>query len=379
MSPGPAALADLAELHAELRSVARDLLGRATPLVGHGSAPPPVDWAQLAEMGWLGLEVPEALGGSGATFAEVAVVLQEMGRAAAVGPYLGTAVLGVGALNLTVGGPVRDELLGEIATGRARVATIVGGGDGGASAPSEFVLRRTVDGWVVDGGADLVLDAPAVEHLLVVTLDDASGGRPVLVQLDVNGRGVDIVERPLVDATRTAGSVMADGAPVAPEHVFRFAGDAEAAVATLADRGAVAVACDASGVAGAMLDATVAYAGVRHQFGRPIGSFQAVKHQCADLLVRITVADELLTAAVAAVASGELGAAAVPAAMAKAYLGDAAVDVAGTAMQLHGGIGYAWESGVHVYLKRATLDRSLFGSPTHHRRRLGARYGSLRG
>jgi alkylation response protein AidB-like acyl-CoA dehydrogenase len=134
----------------------------------------------------------------------------------------------------------------------------------------------------------------------------------------------------------------------------------------------VAVACDSIGLADAMLSATVSYAAVRHQFGRPIGSFQAVKHACADMLVRISVARQLVSAAVDAVADDRTDAT-TAASMAKSYAA-AAVDVVGKAMQLHGGIGYTWESGVHVYLKRAALNRSLFGSPAAHRKQLAQRY-----
>ena len=148
----------------------------------------------------------------------------------------------------------------------------------------------------------------------------------------------------------------------------------------LADRAAVAVACDSLGLADAMLAATVSYAKVRTQFGRPIGSFQAVKHACADMLVRVRVARQLVTAAVGALTDTrdetdgtDVGAAA---SMAKSYACAAAVDVAGKAMQLHGGIGYTWESGIHLYLKRALLNRSLFGSPAEHRRQLAKRYSS---
>jgi alkylation response protein AidB-like acyl-CoA dehydrogenase len=140
----------------------------------------------------------------------------------------------------------------------------------------------------------------------------------------------------------------------------------------LHDRAAAAVACDSLGVAEAMLSATVDYVKVRQQFGRPIGSFQAVKHACADMLVQTSVARHLVNAAVARVAEGSDATIAV--AMAKSYACGAAVEVVGKAMQLHGGIGYTWESGVHAYLKRAMLNRALFGSPAAHRQRLAARY-----
>jgi alkylation response protein AidB-like acyl-CoA dehydrogenase len=146
-------------------------------------------------------------------------------------------------------------------------------------------------------------------------------------------------------------------------------------VRRLLDRAAVAVACDSLGLSEAMLAATVNYAQVREQFGRPIGSFQAVKHACADMLVRNCVARRLVTDAVARLAvPGHDPETTVAASMAKSYACGAAVDVAGKAMQLHGGLGYTWESGIHVYLKRAALNRALFGSPAAHRRRLAARY-----
>jgi alkylation response protein AidB-like acyl-CoA dehydrogenase len=142
------------------------------------------------------------------------------------------------------------------------------------------------------------------------------------------------------------------------------------------DRAAVAVACDSLGLMEQMLDRTVAYAKVRQQFGRPIGSFQAVQHACADMLVQVSVCRELTEAAVAAVAAGDPDAW-VAASMAKSHVTAAAVGVAGKAMQLHGGMGYTWESGIHAYLKRAALNRELFGGPARHRRRLASRYAAM--
>ena len=367
---------ELSQLHDELRAVARDVLGGASPLDGDGGAPAPANWPQMAEMGWLGLEVPEGLGGSGATFAEVAVLLEEMGRAATVSPFLGTGVLGVGALLLAEATAERDELLEQIATGRTRFATVcadVGAvpAPPGSFAPSvPFVLGAAGAGLQLDGRADLVVDAPGADRLLVLALD--GDGEPALVVVDPRAAGLRLSDQPLVDETRSMGTVVADATPVPPGSVLRISGDPARSVRRIADRGALAVACDSVGLSRAMLDATVAYACVRQQFGRPIGSFQAVKHACADMLVRVTVSEELVRAAVADLVADDPQASA-SVSMAKAHAGQGAVEAAGKAMQLHGGIGYAWESGVHVYLKRAALDRTLFGSPVHHRRRLAER------
>jgi len=181
----------------------------------------------------------------------------------------------------------------------------------------------------------------------------------------------DVTPRPVLDETRRLATV----SPGTGDHpqVLRFEGDPQRAVRSLHDRAAVAVACDSLGLAEAMLSATVSYVKVREQFGRPVGSFQAVKHACADMLVEIAVSRQLLGNAVDAVSHGAPGAG-VAAAMAKSHVCDAAVAVVGKAMQLHGGIGYTWESGLHVYLKRAALNRSLFGSGTAHRKQLTHRY-----
>ncbi|MGZ7012979.1 MAG: acyl-CoA dehydrogenase family protein [Acidimicrobiales bacterium] len=356
---------DFAEIHDELRAVARDLLGDA----GAGSG---VDWPLLAESGWLGLEVPEALDGAGATFAEVAVVLVEMGRAVARSPYLGSVVLGVGALDLLEPGPGRDELLRAVASGPTVVALAVTS-DEEAGAPDElpFRVERSAGGLRVRGQAAFVPDATEAGRLLLPAVDP--DGVPVLVAVDPRSAAIAVAAQPVLDATRRLGLVTADGAEVDDGEVWRFAADPVASVRRLLDRAAVAVACDSLGLSEAMLDATVAYASARRQFGRPIGSFQAVKHACADMLVQISVARELVSAAVQQVADADPEAT-VAASMAKSYACGAAVDVVGKAMQLHGGIGYTWDSGIHVHLKRAALNRSLFGSPATHRRRLAARY-----
>lgn len=358
---------DLAEVREELRGVARELLRKAGP-----AAEP--DWAVLAASGWLGLEVPGPLGGPDATFAEVAVIAEELGRAAACGPYLGAIVLGVGALREAAPCDERDELLAKTAAGEAvPVAAVAGDAD--------FRLVPDTDGLLrLHGRASFVPDAAQGSRLLVVAYPGEGDGvgEPVLVALAPDLPGLVVTPRPVLDETRRLAEVRADGIEVVPAAVWPFAADPRAAVRRLADRAAVALACDSLGVAAAMTAATVGYVQVRHQFGRPIGSFQAVKHACADMLVQVTVARELVAAAVTALAEPDEqqapDAATVAASMAKSYACAAAVDVAGKAMQLHGGVGYARESGIHAYLKRAALNRDLFGSPVAHRARLAERY-----
>ncbi|MDT5207593.1 MAG: hypothetical protein QOF67_8 [Mycobacterium sp.] len=311
------------EFHKELRSVAADLLAKDRA----------IDWPVLVEAGWVGLEIPEEFGGAGATFEEVAVICEEIGRAASANSYLGSAVLAVGALKALQPSDTRDRLMRDVASGAVRVAVTL--------EPLEFVP-----------------DAEGADRILVV----ADDGLAMVA--------VTVTPQPVLDETRRLATLTAD---TEGSEVFRFQGDPEAAVRRLHERAAVAIACDSLGLSEAMLSATVAYAKVRQQFGRPIGSFQAVKHACADMLVSISVSRQLVSAAVEAVA-GDRPDAGVAVAMAKSHACSAAVDIAGKAMQLHGGIGYTWESGIHVYLKRAALNRSLFGSPADHRRQLAQRY-----
>ncbi|MCG5431085.1 acyl-CoA/acyl-ACP dehydrogenase [Mycobacterium sp. MYCO198283] len=327
-------MSEYAEFHDELRAVARELL--ATP----------VSWPITADAGWAGLEVPDECGGAAATFAETAVICEELGRAAAPSSYLGSAVLAVPALRAAGA----DALLGDLAAGAVRVAVVLSGSGAG---------RFAVHDGRLSGRAEFVPDAAGADRLLVPAVDN---GAPVLV--DVSAAEVTVEPQPVLDETRRLATVTADAAR--PEHSWALPPDC-----VLSERAAVAIAVDSLGVAEAMLAATVSYAGMRQQFGRPIGSFQAVKHACADMLVQVSVARQLVAAAVRDIA-GERDAS-VSAAMAKSYATGAAVKVVGSAMQLHGGIGYTWESRVHVYLKRAALNRSLFGSPAEHRRRLADR------
>jgi alkylation response protein AidB-like acyl-CoA dehydrogenase len=313
---------EFTEFHDELRSVAGDVL----------SKDPVVDWQALVDAGWVGLEVPDRFGGAGATFAETAVICEEMGRAASTNSYLGSAVLAVGTLNALQPSATRDRLLTDAASGAVRVTA--------ALEPLEFVP-----------------DAEGADRILIIADDGVAVAEAT------------VTKRPVLDETRRPAAVSG----VETIEALRFEGDPAAAIRRLRDRAAVAVACDSLGLSEAMLSATVAYVKVRQQFGRPIGSFQAVKHACADMQVAIAVSRQLVSAAVEAVAEDRPDAG-VAVAMAKSYACSAAVDVAGKAMQLHGGIGYTWESGIHVYFKRAALNRSLFGSPADHRRQLAQRY-----
>ncbi|WP_339380966.1 acyl-CoA dehydrogenase family protein [Nocardia jejuensis] len=224
---------------------------------------------------------------------------------------------------------------------------------------------------MLSGSAEFVLDAPAAEQLLLFAADE--GGVPVVVSVPTHAVGIARTTQPVLDRSRAFGRVVAEELTVPANSIHRFTDDPGTAVRRIRDRAAVLIACDSIGLGEAMLAATVSYAGTRSQFGRPIGSFQAVKHACADMLVQLTVTRHLVDAAVrGVVANGPESEVAV--AMAKSHACATAVDIAGKAMQLHGGYGYTWESGIHRYLERATLNRALYGSPRDYRRRIADRY-----
>lgn len=353
---------EFAELHEQVRAAARQVLATVSP-------PADVPWAVAASSGWLGLEVTEQLGGAGASFAEVCLICEELGRARVAGPYLGAIVLGAGLLDDLAPSDVRDTLLQQVVEGTSTPVAVIPASD----AEAQFSLSRNAEGPTLSGCASLVVDASAAGPLLVPA---AGPDGDVVVVVDGSAPGVTVTERPVLDLTRRLADVTVQSTWVDPASVLAYQGDALAASSRLRRRAALAVACDSLGVAEAMLDATVEYVKIREQFGRPIGSFQAVKHACADMLVQITIGRELLLEAIDAV-SGNDPAADVAVSMAASFICSAAVEIAGKAMQLHGGMGYTWESGIHLAVKRAALNRSMFGSPSAHRRSLARRYPGI--
>ncbi len=260
-----------------------------------------------------------------------------MGRAASANSYLGGAVLAVGALNALQPSDTRDRLLADVASGAVRLAVAI-------------------------DSSDFVPDAEGADRVLLIADATASSST----------RPSTVTPQPVLDETRRLATVSAQrrcaavccGSTETPTTRSR----------ACVDRAAVAIACDSLGLCEAMLSATVAYAKVRHQFDRPIGSFQAVKHACADMLVSDRGGPTARRRGGRCRRGGPTGCRCRRARWPSRYACGAAVDVVGKAMQLHGGIGYTWESGIHVYLKRAALNRSLFGSPAAHRKELAKRY-----
>ncbi|MDL4776452.1 acyl-CoA dehydrogenase family protein [Actinomadura xylanilytica] len=302
-------------------------------------------WGAVAvRLGCAGLPVPEELGGAGATWREAAVVMEELGRAVAPVPFLTSAVLATAAL-LAAG---ERELLAEVASGdriavlAVPLSTAPGGPATGAVRAADGTLTGRV-GSVADGAAADVLLVPAPDGLYAV--DAAAAERTPVISLDMTRRLCDLTFS-AAPARRVAGGTAA----------------VEAALTT----GAALLASEQLGLAERCLDLTVAHLKTRYQFGRPVGSYQGLKHRLADLWTAITQARAVARYAVACVADGDPDTA-VAVAVAQAHCSAVAVQAAEECVQMHGGIGFTWEHPAHLYLKRAKSDAIALGTPDRHR------------
>jgi alkylation response protein AidB-like acyl-CoA dehydrogenase len=307
-------------------------------------------WARLGgELGVLGLAVPEQLGGAGGGLVDQAVVAEEFGAALLPGPVLGTVGLAIPAL-VALGG---DELLPALVEG-TRTAALVGP-DTGIGGPGITASGSVLTGevaQVVDGKADVLLVA-------------ARG--PDGVELYAT-EGGDRIALSTLDQTRRQATVRFDATPA---RRLAAGTEAERALTHALRVGAALLAAEQVGGAQRLLDLTVAHAGTRLQFGRPIGSFQAVKHRCADMLVLVEHARSSAQHAAWALQDG-LDDPDLAVSIAQATCSDAYQRVAADAVQVHGGIGFTWEHPAHLYLKRAVTDAALLGSAAMHRERIAA-------
>lgn len=305
-------------------------------------------WRRFAgELGAAGLAIPEEYGGAGCGFPEVAIVCEEIGRALSPLPYLSTVVLAASAI-LESGDPeARERLLPAIAEGTT-TATVIFPDDADLSLDGDRLsglAPYVMDGRIMDGP---VMDS-VESHVVLVYVDGA------LVEAEPSARRSYVT----LDPTRPLAELTFDEAPV------RRLGDGRAA-ARVRDLGIAGLSAEQAGGAARCLESAAEYAKRRHQFGRPIGSFQAIKHKLADMLLKVESARSAAYAAAEASAE-ELS---VHAAMAGSYCTEAYLSTAGENIQVHGGIGVTWEHDAHRYFKRATSDAQLFGPPEAHRARL---------
>ncbi len=355
---------DLSDEQRALRETARAFLEREAPITyARAMMDDPRGrradvWRKMAGLGWMGLPFPEDAGGVGLGFTALAILLHEMGRVVLPGPYFSTVVL-AGYSVLEAGTDAqRKDLLSAISAGELTVAAALTGVD--------VEARPDGDAVRLHGEARYVIDGAAADRIVVAVGDDL---------FLADGPGPSATPAELMDATRKVAHVRFQD--VRAERLGD--GNAPNAVGRVLDKVYVGLAAEMLGGAERVVELAVEYAKQRVQFDRPIGSFQAVKHRAADMLLDVESLRNAVSYAAWAI-EREHPDASIAASMAKAYASDAYRRVASSGIQVHGGIGFTWEHDMHLYFKRAKASEVAFGSADAHRERLArlleVRYGA---
>jgi len=336
-------------------------------------------WRQLADNGWLGITYPEDAGGSGLGLVDLVVLMEEIGRAVMPGPYPATVLLGGGAIAAAGSAEQRREWLPRIVAGEVKATLAVTEPNPRWDAAGiTATAREARGGFALSGTKMFVPDAHLADVLVVAarsrdgsTMED--GVSLFLVPKDMPG--LSVRRLPSIDETRKLCEVTLDNVPVPGTALLGELHQGWAPLQRVIDRAAVALSAEICGAAQRVLEMTVEYAKLRVAFGKPIGSYQGVKHKCADMLVEIENAKSLTYYAAWAV---DEGAADAPLAvsMAKAAASDAGRKVCAAGIQLHGGIGMTWEHDLQLYLKRAKADEVAFGDASWHRERVAQLMGA---
>lgn len=330
----------------------------------------PAVWGQMAgQLGLHGLAIPEPYGGSGFGYEELAIVFEEMGRALLCAPFFASVALAANLLLAVEDEGARNDYLPGIAAGDT-IATVALAEPTGRWDEEGIQLAAGAvgAGWQLSGEKRYVLDGH-LAHLILVPARTAAGVSVFAVEQGAPGLSATSV--PTMDETRKQARLTFEGTPA---RLLGAEGAGWPAVSKMLDLAAVALAAEQVGGAQRVLEMAVQYAKDRVQFGRPIGSFQAIKHKCADMLVEVESARSALYYAAWAAGAGDPELPAV-ASLAKSYCSEAYFHAAAQNIQIHGGIGFTWEHPAHLYFKRAKSSELLFGDPAYHRELLAQRVG----
>jgi len=360
----------------ELRRTVRDFLDKKSPetevrrLMETDEGYDPAVWSQMGEqLGLQGLAIPEEFGGSGYTYIELIVILEEMGRRLLCAPYFSTVVLAANTLLHSGDDAAKKEHLPGIATGET-IATLAFTEDSGRWDEGGITATATKsgDGWAITGTKSYVLDGHLANLVLVAARTDAGVS---IFAVPGDAAGLTRTLLTTMDQTRKQARLEFANTPAT---LVGTDGQGWATIDRVLDLAAVALAAEQVGGAQFVLDMAVQYAKDRIQFGRPIGSFQAIKHKCADMLLEVESAKSAAYYAgwCAAELNDELP---QVAALAKAYCSEAYFHTTAENIQIHGGIGFTWEHPAHLYFKRAKSSELLFGDPAYWRELLAQRIG----
>ena len=373
----------LSEDQEMLQKSARDFLAReCPPTVVRQAAQTPSGASEaverkMAEMGWTGLLVPESYGGLGLGMLDVAVLLGEFGRAAAPGPFLFSAVLATRAIVAAGSRTHKQEWLPKLAAGQATATVALLEASDRLDPPGVRArARRLGSGYRINGTKLFVPYANTADVLITACRTAGSDGASGITLFLVDRRSPGVTVRLLdaIDRTRRVCEVEMHNVQVGREHMLGPVGGSWPVIAKLLDVAAVALAADALGGSERVLEMAVDYSKTREQFGRPIGSFQAIKHLAAEMVAEVEPARSLLWYAAHALDARPREASRA-ASMAKASLCDIFARCANRAVQMHGGIGFTWEHDLHFWFKRAKWDELAFGDPSYHRDRVAALSG----
>ena len=331
-------------------------------------------WQRLSgELGLTSVHIPEAYGGQGLGFVELGIVLEEMGRALLCAPYFASVVLAANAILNAGSEDQKQALLPGIATGET-VATLAFTENNGLWDSAGVALTATPagDGYRLSGVKSFVLDGHTADLIIVLARAPGSSGATGLSFFSVRGDAAGLDRRLLksVDGTRKLARLTFDNVPA---DLLGEEGAAAAPFATTLDQAAVCLANEMVGGAEQLRQSALDYAMLRMQFGRPIASFQAIKHKCADMLVEVELAKSAAYCAAEAAAENDPELPAL-ASLAKACAADAFMQTARETIQLHGGIGFTWDNDTHLWFKRAKSSEVFLGSPTYHRELLMQRW-----
>lgn len=326
-------------------------------------------WRQMADqLGLHGLAIPEEFGGSGFGYAELGVVIEEAGRALAPDPFFGSVVMAGGTLMGCDDDAARSRYLPGIAAGTTIAALAVTEESGRWEADSiQTSAHRSGTQWIINGSKTFVLTGDIADLLLVAARTDTGVSLFAVDEIDA------LTRRRLATLDPTRRQARVDFEAV-PAELIGVEGQAWPSLSHALDVAAACLAVEQVGGAQRCLELAVDYAKTRHQFGRPIGSFQAIRHRCADLMLEIECARGAAQYALHAAARqmDELPAAA---SLAKAYCSDVYAKAAAANIQIHGGIGFTWEHPAHLYFKRAKSSEQLLGDAVYHRGLLADRIG----
>jgi alkylation response protein AidB-like acyl-CoA dehydrogenase len=322
-------------------------------------------WQKFAELGWLGLVIPEEHGGSGLSFVDLVLVLEEMGSVVLPSPFIWT-VMFAEAIKRAGSAEQKRRLLPEIANGKliATIAWQEPSGSWGADGIA-MAARAEGSGFVLDGVKLFVNDGHVADYLLVAARTSGEDGI-TLFAIEAKRSGIIATPLKTMDQTRKLTELKFSGVKASADDVVGRVGAGWKTLGEVLDRGKVMLAAEMMGGAQRVLDMTVDYAKVRVQFGRPIGSFQAVQHKCANMMVDIEGAKSAVYYASWAV-SNDHAEAALAASVAKAAASDAYRRVSAEGIQLHGGVGFTWDHDLHLYFKRAKSSEVTFGDAAWNR------------